>query len=638
MLPERASEPSRRADPRLLLEAYVAHLRLTKRRVWENSVGPARRFLRRWPDPQAFAAESLTVRLGLGKPTKRFVTYLLLFGHLRPGYDYLLSRKFSSLWRELPHSPLADDAARFVEAAARLGYSAHVGSGLASQVVVRVLIQTGRHLTELDASDLDEFEQAVAEAERRSAAGQRVLSYRRALFGSREVLHHLGVLAEPPSYLREARRTWLQRMAGVPQPLQTSFAAYLERLSGSQAPGTVTCRATRMAHFGRFLASCDPGLASLADLDRQRHIEPYLSSVASARNSFSGQPITISERRGRIFAVRCFLEDITEWGWPEAPNRRLIFKNDLPRRPRPLPRYLPPDADRQLAEALAASPNRLFAGALLLQRATGLRIGELLGLELDSVHDVPGQGSWLKVPLGKLATERMVPIDDETLALVDEIVAVRSAGRVLRHPRTGRLVEFLLTDHGRRISPQALRKELARAGAEAGIGHVVPHQLRHTYATALVNAGCSLQALMALLGHTSAEMSLRYGRLFDATVRESYERALAQAKTRLGPVLPEAAPVTWKTDWRTAPLIKARLASGYCLRTPAQAACAYANICEHCPNFRSDPGFLGILGAQRVDAEALALDAEARGWSEEATRHRRLIERLDLLMARAVSA
>jgi integrase len=52
-----------------------------------------------------------------------------------------------------------------------------------------------------------------------------------------------------------------------------------------------------------------------------------------------------------------------------------------------------------------------------------------------------------------------------------------------------------------------------------------------TYATALVNAGVSLQALMALLGHVSATMSLRYGRLFDSTVRNEYERALNLAKS-----------------------------------------------------------------------------------------------------------
>jgi hypothetical protein len=167
--------------------------------------------------------------------------------------------------------------------------------------------------------------------------------------------------------------------------------------------------------------------------------------------------------------------------------------------------------------------------------------------------------------------------------------------------------------------------------------------MRHTYATALVNAGVSLQALMALLGHVSAEMSLRYGRLFDATVRDEYERALTLAKQQLGPVLPErtALPLVdvtgGTTDWRQAPLIKARLAGGYCLRTAAQGACSYANICEHCPNLRTDATFLPILAAQRVDAATLAADAEARGWGEEAERHRKLIERLDVLMNRSAS-
>ena len=151
----------------------------------------------------------------------------------------------------------------------------------------------------------------------------------------------------------------------------------------------------------------------------------------------------------------------------------------------------------------------------------------------------------------------------------------------------------------------------------------------------MVNAGVSLQALMALLGHVSAEMSLRYGRLFDTTVRAEYERALDLAKARIGP-LPERQrriPVTGDGDWRDAPAIKARLAGGYCLRAPAQGACPYANICEHCPNFRTDAASISVLAAQRVDAEALAADAEARGWIDEADRHRRLIARLDALLA-----
>ena len=71
------------------------------------------------------------------------------------------------------------------------------------------------------------------------------------------------------------------------------------------------------------------------------------------------------------------------------------------------------------------------------------------------------------------------------------------------------------------------------------------------------------------------------------------------------------------------------------MRAEAQGPCAYANICEHCPNLRTDATFLPVLAAQRVDAEALAADAQARGWIAEAERHRRLIERIDLLMGQA---
>ena len=86
------------------------------------------------------------------------------------------------------------------------------------------------------------------------------------------------------------------------------------------------------------------------------------------------------------------------------------------------------------------------------------------------------------------------------------------------------------------------------------------------------------------ISHVSAEMSLRYGRLFDATVRDEYERALDLAKAQLGPVLPgerTRLPLAAITtgNWQDAPLIKSRLAGGYCLRTATQGPCAYANAC-----------------------------------------------------------
>jgi integrase len=602
----------------------------------------ARAFLARWPDPQAWAGEPLAVRLSASAATRPFLNYLMLSGQLHPGYDYLLARKLPAVLREAAGGPLGEDQARFLAAATGLGYLPRVAAGMCSLIAMRLLIQTGRALTGLTDADIAAFDKAITARER--ACGRSLKHYRDALYTSRTVIYHMGAPVTPAATKNTAhlRWEWARHFAGAAPGIGESLVAYLECASGTRARSTVLHMAGRLGHFARVITRADPALASLAGLDRQRHIEPYLAAVAAARSRRGGTVLSASERRSRILTAGRMIDDIIEWGWAEAPSRRLIFARDVPRLPRPLPRYLPPDADRRLAAALHASPSRLRADALLLLRATGMRIGELLDLELDCVHEVPGAGAWLKVPLGKLDTERMVPIDDQALDLLDRITAHRSPGRPLPHPRTGKLAEFLLTHQGRRVSMHTLRAELHRAAAEAGIGPATPHQLRHTYATALVNSGVSLQALMALLGHVSAEMSLRYGRLFDATVREEYERALTLAKAQLGPVLPAnrtALPIAaisdGSTSWQDTPLIKSRLAGGYCLRTAAQGPCAYANICEHCPNFRNDPAFLPVLAAQRADAETLAADAHARGWASEASRHRKLVERLDLLITRA---
>jgi len=641
-LPAHANAPSNQPGPgpeEELLDGYQTALAARGAGNSAFTTG-ARGFLRRWPDPQTWAAQPLPARLAVNPSTRPFLNHLMLFGYLRPGYDYLLERKLSAVLREAKFSPLGADLNRFLAAAAELGFKSQQNAAMASQVTVRLLIQTGRPLVGLTESDLADFAAAVGHREK--VQGRSFKHYRVALHAARTVLYHLGApVTAAVKHTVHLRWPWERHFVDVPTDVGRSLVAYLECAAGTRARSTVLGIAGRLAHFARFVAHADPALTSLVELDRQRHIEPYLAEVATARNPRTGTVLSASERRSRILTVGRMIDDINEWGWAEAPNRRLIFPRDVPRLPRALPRYLPADADRRLAAALHASPNRLRADALLLLRATGMRIGELIDLELDCVHEVPGAGAWVKVPLGKLDTERMVPVDSETLELLDRITEHRSPGLPLRHPRTGKPVDFLLTHQGRRVSRDTLSAELTRAATEAGLKSATPHQLRHTYATALVNSGVSLQALMALLGHVSAEMSLRYGRLFDATVRADYEKALTLAKSQLGPVLPgrQQLPIVEVTggitDWQHTPLIKARLSGGYCLRTAAQGACSYANICEHCPNLRTDSTFLPILAAQRTDAAALAADAKARGWTAEATRHHALVAQLDQLISQA---
>ena len=104
------------------------------------------------------------------------------------------------------------------------------------------------------------------------------------------------------------------------------------------------------------------------------------------------------------------------WGYAERPPERLLFPADIPRLDKPLPRALPPDADRDLMAAISELTDPFARTGLTVLRGTGIRLGELLDLELDCIWDSASHGSWLKVPLGKLATERTVPLDEPTLA------------------------------------------------------------------------------------------------------------------------------------------------------------------------------------------------------------------------------
>lgn len=610
-----------------LITAYQDHLAASGRGSTAYTYW-AKAFLRRWPNPRDFEREPLQVQLQVSATSAPFLTFLLVTGILHPGWEYLVHRKFSSIWRDVPGTVIGEDLEAFMTAARSCGYSQRVASAMASQVIARVLFATGKQLVELAHDDFDAL--AAAGAARQAATGRTWRHYRATATGAKTVLFHMAILpALPPPF--EQRWPFARRLADVPDPMHGILVRYLQHKSVTCRPGTVSSLATRLAAFGVFLAATDPD-ATPAALDRCMHIEPWLASLTTAANTKSGGTLSVPEQARRILAVANFLTEITEWDWPEAPPRRLLFSSDNPRLPQPLPRFLPPDADRRLTEALEASPHRLAADALLLQRACGLRIGELLDLELDAVIDLPGSGSWLKVPLGKLDTERMVPIDAQILTLIDRITAHRSPGRPIPHPRTGRPADFLFTAHGHRVGQNRLRKELNRAATTAGIGHVTPHQLRHTYATALVNAGVSLQALMAILGHVSAQMSLRYGHLFDTTVRAEYERALDLAKQSIGALPAPADTTAQDDDWRATATVKTALGGGYCLRAPAQGPCSYANICEHCPSFHTRASYLPVLAAQREDATALAQDATRRGWDAETERHLRLIDRLTALI------
>jgi site-specific recombinase XerD len=207
------------------------------------------------------------------------------------------------------------------------------------------------------------------------------------------------------------------------------------------------------------------------------------------------------------------LQTIQEWEWPEAPERLLVYANDLPILDQPLPRFLDDEQAAALLQAARQSRDLFTRVCVETLLRTGLRKGEFVRLQLDSVVQI-GDEFWLRVPLGKLHNDRYIPLHPDVKRLLDEWVAYR--GHQVRS-------EYLFVRHGRRISLGMIEHVVKRTAQAAGLTTTVsPHRLRHTLATQAVNRGMSLEAIAALLGHHSLTMTLVYARIADKTVRQQY--------------------------------------------------------------------------------------------------------------------
>jgi hypothetical protein len=291
--------------------------------------------------------------------------------------------------------------------------------------------------------------------------------------------------------------------------------------------------------------------------------------------------------------------------------------------------------------AVAQLDDRFARVAITVLRRTGLRIGELLDLELDHLANYGSNGTWLRVPLGKLHNERSVPVDDVALDAFDDWLTQRAAQRPRPHPRDGHFADFVFVEHGRRLGTARIQRGLRDAVTAAGLTgadgqplRVVAHQLRHTWATELANAGMSMQALMTLLGHRSAEMTIRYARLASPTLKTVYDQAIGKIRPRI-PVAPAGRPaVPDRVEWLAAEMLKTRVAHGYCSRDLTADACPYANICETCPNYVTTTDFAPALSAQLDDIRQLRDDADERGWTSETARHQRVITSLETHLRR----
>ena len=308
-------------------------------------------------------------------------------------------------------------------------------------------------------------------------------------------------------------------------PLEKAFRARVDLLATTLSPHTVRCYGHTVGLFMAYLREHFPDIRLASQLRRDPHILGWLEHLWKQTVSSTGQPLHAHTRAAHLIRLRKLFDLLADHRFGPRPN--LLRSEDLPRPEQTLPRPLNAEDDFRLQEELRRR-NDLEANALLLTRLTGMRPGEMLDVALDCLHHAP-DGHWsLRVPAVKVRRERWVPIEEEAQSIV---VRMKYLRRLPAREADGPDLFLLPRAHGREQVGVRLRETLLEAASHIGLsGAIVPYQLRHTFATTMLRAGVSLPALMKLLGHRTANVTLRYVEITQLDVRREFDLARLQPR------------------------------------------------------------------------------------------------------------
>jgi len=309
----------------------------------------------------------------------------------------------------------------------------------------------------------------------------------------------------------------------LPHRLAPVFNRAVDSLSAALNPDTTRHYRGTARGFLTYLGASYPEVCSLDQLRRDPHILGWMSRLRSQT-----PPLAAASCINLLIHLRYIFDELA-WTQQLPELAHLIRREDVPRRPRGLPRALTAQQDQLLQQEFLRR-NDLGGNAFLLIRHTGMRIGECADLACDCLRATLADQWAVHVPFGKLKTERLVPVDPFVCGLVQRLRFFRSLDPL---PADGRL---LARPHTKEALVRQLRDYLHQVCYSLGLStRIVPHQFRHTYASEMVRSGVGLPAVMELLGHASPDMTMRY---LEVTLSD-LQREIQLARSRPRHLVPQ---------------------------------------------------------------------------------------------------
>jgi len=228
---------------------------------------------------------------------------------------------------------------------------------------------------------------------------------------------------------------------------------------------------------------------------------------------------------GALVLLRYIFNLAHKWNVPGAGVNPTTGLTPAPEAPRQ--RFLARDEAERVIAAISEEKNRAAADAILLLLLTGARRSEIAQAKWECVD---WRKRTLLVPMSKSGRPRMIALSSEAIALLRTLRPAADAGYIFPSP---------VTEHG----SVYLYYPWNRIRRRAGLLDVRLHDLRHSFASFLVNEGVSLYVVQQLLGHTQPRTTQRYAHLAQQTLLDATEvvSAAIHGAPKIGPIAPPSA-------------------------------------------------------------------------------------------------
>jgi integrase/recombinase XerC len=300
-------------------------------------------------------------------------------------------------------------------------------------------------------------------------------------------------------------------------PLIREFLDYLTH-ERNFSDHTVRSYAADLDQFASFLGGSDNGGVEAEELSK-RIVEATPVDLRRYLAEMRRRDYRRATIARKLATLRSFYKFLARQGHVEANPVKTIR---TPRQEKRLPKFLEPEEVERLLAAPEGDDLLTLRDRAILEilYSTGMRVSELVGLNLDDVDPI---GEVVRVR-GKGRRERLAPLGSYALEALDRYLAAR-AGAEVRDDKA-----LLVNRHGQRLSARSVRRKLAKYLKMAGLDPAVsPHTLRHSFATHMLERGADLRAVQELLGHRSLSTTQVYTHVTAGRLKEVYEAAHPRA-------------------------------------------------------------------------------------------------------------